>query len=130
DRRLAERAVAEILGRQKGDGGFGFWPESPESEPWISAYALFALGEAKRAGAAVPDLALKQGRRYLESVSTRREPERLPEAVMAAFSLGRLGHPDVSTLQALFDVRRQMPVFSRALLLWGLADARHTRAAA
>src|SRR5690606_4724570 len=40
------------------------------------------------------------------------------------------GHPDVSTLQALFDVRRQMPVFSRALLLWGLADARHTRAAA
>lgn len=48
---------------------------------------------------------------------------------MAAFALGRLGHPDVATLQALFDVRRQMPVFARALLLWGLADARHTQAA-
>ena len=125
-----ERTVAEILGRQQGDGGFGLWPESPRSDPWVSGYALFALAEARRQKVKVPALPLERGQRYLEELSNVREQARLPEAVLAAFALGRLGHPDVGTLSALVDLRQQMPAFSRALLLWALVDARHDKAVA
>jgi uncharacterized protein YfaS (alpha-2-macroglobulin family) len=123
-----ETTVADLLGRQQGDGGFGLWPESLRSDPWVSGYALFALGEARRQKVEIPQLAIERGRRYLEGLTSAREPGRLPEATLAAFALGRLGHPDVGTLSALLDVRQQMPLFSRALLLWALADAKHEKA--
>jgi len=130
DAKRIERTLAELLSRQRGDGGFGFWPESPDSDPWISGYALFAVAEAQRMKAAVPKLALELGRRYLEGVANTRDDSRLAEAVLAAFALGRLGHPDVGSLQALLDLRSKMPVFARALLLWALADAKQDQAAA
>jgi len=125
DKKRAERIAADILGRQQGDGGFAFWPESASSDAWVSGYALLALAEARRQKVPMPELALERGRRYLENLTTVRERDRLSEAVLAAFVLGRLGKADVASLQALFDLRHDLPVFARALLLWGLAESRH-----
>ncbi len=62
---VAERTLAEILGRQRSDGGFALWPESRETLVWVSAYALWVLDEAADRGARVPKSALERGRAYL-----------------------------------------------------------------
>ena len=48
---LVDVAIAKILANQRSDGGFGWWPDSRESDPWVTAYALWGLDAAKKEGA-------------------------------------------------------------------------------
>ncbi len=114
--------VGKILQRQRGDGGFGLWPDSQRSSPWVSAYALWVVVEGQRLGISVPARALERGKRYLQSLVVKRQVEDLPAATFAAFTLSKLGHGDPHSLHALFEKRQQMPVFSRFLLLWAAAE--------
>ena len=57
-----DQAVKRVAGNQRADGGFGLWPESRASQPWVTAWALWGLGEARRRGVAVPDIAPRRGR--------------------------------------------------------------------
>ncbi|NRA34202.1 MAG: hypothetical protein HRU17_12755 [Polyangiaceae bacterium] len=113
--------IARIIKRQRGDGGFGLWPESPQSYAWVSSYALWILQQAAEHGVAVPDSVFTRGKRYLATVAAVREAADLPGATFAVFVLAKLGQKDPSTLHALFDRRSDMPVFARSVLLWGAA---------
>ena len=62
---VVPHTVAEIVSRQRSDGGFGLWPNSSESYPWVGAYALFVLGQAKLHGVAVPPVVFERGKDYL-----------------------------------------------------------------
>ena len=53
--------LAEILTRQRYDGSFGFWPDSPKPSPWATTYALWGLDQAKKKGFSVPKGALDRG---------------------------------------------------------------------
>ena len=114
---------ADIIRRQRGDGGFGMWPESTLSSPWISPYALWTLHQASARGVKVPASTFERGKRYLRDIAAKREVEQLPGAVFAAFVLGQIGSTDPSTLGALYEHLEQMPVFSQTLLLWASVDA-------
>src|SRR5262249_46209531 len=57
--------VGKILERQHGDGGFGWWTDSPRSDPWLSGYALWGLTLAKKYGAPMPDNAIASATRYV-----------------------------------------------------------------
>ncbi|HTV18282.1 MAG TPA: alpha-2-macroglobulin family protein, partial [Polyangiaceae bacterium] len=59
-----EARVGAILSRQQGDGGFGLWPDSPSAYPWVSAYALWVLDQAKQSGARVPARSFELGVAY------------------------------------------------------------------
>jgi uncharacterized protein YfaS (alpha-2-macroglobulin family) len=59
-----ESGLDGIIKRQNSDGGFGFWDKSP-SEPWLSAYALYAISGAADKKRFVPKDILDQGRSYL-----------------------------------------------------------------
>jgi alpha-2-macroglobulin len=77
-----DAAVEEILKRQNGDGGFGFWERS-RSEPWLSAYASFAIGAAAEQKRFVPRDVIERMREYLVfnlAAATRRfkKPEWRP----------------------------------------------------
>jgi alpha-2-macroglobulin len=61
---LLDAAVETILKRQNEDGGFGYWDGSG-SEPWLSAYAMLALGGAAERKRFVPADAVQSGRSYL-----------------------------------------------------------------
>ncbi len=50
---MAAHGVARLAAMQCGDGGMPYWPGG-NSEPWVSAYAAKALGEAQAAGVKVP----------------------------------------------------------------------------
>lgn len=52
-------AIARVLDRQGGDGGFGQWsPGDGFADPWLQMYAVDFLVRARAAGHAVPDGAL------------------------------------------------------------------------
>ncbi|HSC88694.1 MAG TPA: hypothetical protein VLC09_15540, partial [Polyangiaceae bacterium] len=120
---LVEKGLADLLARQRGDGGFGMWPESRESSDWVTPYALFAVWEAKNRGFTVADSVLDMGSAYLRrQLSQAREGTTLAASTFALHVLTLLGNYDPGYATKLFEARKQLPVFSRALLLHSLAQ--------
>jgi alpha-2-macroglobulin len=111
--------VGAILSRQRGEGGFGLWPDSPEPQPWVSAYALWVLDQAKRGGARVPARSLELGVAYLRQwlAQPRTTPAAWATAALMADTLAALGQPDPEYTLQLFQERQNLPSFGRALLL-------------
>jgi len=121
--KVVPRTVAEIVSRQHGDGGFGLWPNSTQSYPWVGAYALFVLSQAKLHGVAVPQDVFDRGkdhlRRYL--AETAEDQYRLPTVAFVLDVLADMGSPDAGYQQKLFERRKELPLFAKALLLHAIA---------
>jgi uncharacterized protein YfaS (alpha-2-macroglobulin family) len=125
-RRRAEQVVGEILARQQGDGGFAMWPESGRSTDWVSPYATLALLRASQHGVKVPKSAFDRARDYLRrvaDVSDRNEHE-LPSSAFALDVLAELGTPDAGGVNRLFERRKELPLFGKALLLHAAIKAK------
>ncbi len=118
-RKRAEAAVREVLARQQGDGGFSMWPESTSSSDWVSPWATLALSRAARAGLVVPKPALDRAREYLRRAASRHYELtwQLPIAALALDVLAELGAPDAGGVNRLFERRKELPLFGKALLL-------------
>jgi len=117
------KTVALVLANQRSDGGFGLFADSTRSLPWVSAYALWGLGEAKRRGATVPDSALEQATRYVQRELAGWDRDFL-SAATAAFVVDVLagnGSPDVAWMNRLFEDRKKLPLFGEAMLLHAMA---------
>ena len=117
--KVVPRTVAEIVSRQRGDGGFGLWPSSSESYPWVGAYALFVLSQAKLHGISVPLAVFERGRDYLRRylAETAEDAYRLPTQAFVLDVLSDMGAPDAGYQQQLFERRKELPLFAKALLL-------------
>lgn len=140
---LAEIAVAKLLKHQRYDGGFGLWPEARRSVPWVSTYALWGLGLAKREKIAVPEDALARASKFVASTlkasagggeggEAKGDSEgeggasKGPAMVDAAFAadvLAELGEPDPGSMTKLFEGRERLPLSAKALLLHAMAVA-------
>ena len=116
---VVPRTVAEIVSRQHGDGGFGLWPNSTQSYPWVGAYALFVLSQAKLHGTAVPADVFDRGKDYLRRylAETSEDTYRLPTLAFVLDVLADMGSPDAGYQQKLFERRKELPLFAKALLL-------------
>jgi uncharacterized protein YfaS (alpha-2-macroglobulin family) len=120
---LIDKTVGDLIARQRGDGGFGMWPDSPESSPWASGYALWTLDQARRRGSAVSAPVITRGRDYLRRylASANRDLIGLSTAAFFVDVLAELGAPDAGYMNQLYQARKQLPVFARALLLHAFA---------
>ncbi|HKY36825.1 MAG TPA: Ig-like domain-containing protein [Polyangiaceae bacterium] len=118
-RKRAESAAREVLARQQGDGGFGMWPESTSSSEWVSPWATLALSRAARAGITVPKHATERAREYLRRVASGKLSRQLDlaTAALALDVLAELGAPDAGGVNRLFERRKGLPLFGKALLL-------------
>ncbi|MBK7586369.1 MAG: hypothetical protein IPI67_40050 [Myxococcales bacterium] len=126
---VIEKTVADILSRQRSDGGFGMWPDSPESSPWVSTYALWVLHQAKQGGAAVPTRSIEQARTYVRRYLEQAREDEMWKAT-AAFVvdvLAEVGAPDTGYMSRLYESRKQMPLFGQAFLLHALAISKQKR---
>ena len=121
--KVVPRTVAEIVSRQRGDGGFGLWPNSSQSYPWVGAYALFVLSQAKLHGTAVPQSVFDRGKDYLRRylAETAEDEYRLPTLAFVLDVLADMGAPDAGYQQKLFERRKELPLFAKALLLHAIA---------
>lgn len=120
---IVDKTVAELVARQRGDGGFGMWSESEESSPWVSGYALFALHQAQVRGKKLPAKLLERARsyvrRYLEQLST--DPVTLSTQAFLVDVLAETRAPDVGHMKRLYDQRAALAPFARSLLLHAMA---------
>ncbi|HKO54175.1 MAG TPA: MG2 domain-containing protein [Polyangiaceae bacterium] len=124
--KVVPRTVAEIVSRQRGDGGFGLWPNSTQSYPWVGAYALFVLSQAKLHGIAVPPTVFERGKDYLRRylAETSEDEYRLPTLAFVLDVLSDMGSPDAGYQQKLFERRKELPLFAKALLLHAIAASK------
>lgn len=117
--KVSDETVAKILANQGDDGSFGYFADSPASDPWVTTQAVWSLVLAKQAGHTVPKAALGRGldavRRELRRVSPLRE-----DLAMKAFALDVLavaGKPDPGYASKIYERRDDLPLFARGLLL-------------
>ncbi len=107
-----EAAVGRDLERlatlQQPDGGFGFWPGSQRSWPYVSVHAAHALLAAKREGYAVSAEALERSRRYLTNIEKHFSAEMHPSVrhSILAYALAtrrRMGKGDPQRAKRLLE---------------------------
>jgi uncharacterized protein YfaS (alpha-2-macroglobulin family) len=109
-------SLASLLSHQRSDGGFGFWPGSQTSEPWLTLLSLGAFESAKSKGYAVPASAIDRALAYVEKVDKLDGGER----AMLEDLLASLGKPRPAELRAL-AADKALPLFGRALVAHALA---------
>jgi len=121
---LADVAIAKILANQRSEGGFGWWPDSRESDPWVTAYALWGLDAAKKEGRAVPETAIDRAVQWLRGRLSKLEgasPVDLAGRAFVVDVLATTGRPDPGFTNRLYERRAEMPLFARALLAHAIA---------
>jgi uncharacterized protein YfaS (alpha-2-macroglobulin family) len=130
---LADVAIGKILDHQRSDGGFGWWSDSRQSDPWVTAYALWGLDVAKKAGRPVPDGAIDSAVRWLRGQPARLEGAKAADLAGRALIvdvLASIGKPDPGFTNRLYERRADMPLFARALLAHAIVEAKMDRAQA
>lgn len=132
-RGFAERTVRLIVERQRHDGGFGFWSESLDSHPFVSAYALWTLELASKHGVKVNAEVFKRGLTYLRSIVNHpsTDPAELEKHGLSrdlqAFStmvMGALGAPDLGAIERLLEQRKEIGLLGHAWLLTAAVNAK------
>jgi uncharacterized protein YfaS (alpha-2-macroglobulin family) len=121
---LADAAVAKILANQRGDGGFGYWPDSRRSDAWVTAYALWGLDIAKKGGRPVPADAMEHAAGWLRGELGRLaslDRVGIAAGTFAVDVLATMGKPDPGFTNRLYDRRADLPLFARALLAHAIA---------
>ncbi len=120
-----DRAIGEILDKQRYDGAFGVWSGASEAEPWLTAYALEFLTRARAAGHGIPSAAYEAGLTWLSkhAVEGRSDPEGLASRAYALHVLAIAGVAEPGTLRYFtntFDKKLPTPL-SRGQLAAALA---------
>jgi uncharacterized protein YfaS (alpha-2-macroglobulin family) len=102
DRAQLERGVAVLVSRQREDGGIGYWSAADWSTPWLTAYALSMMFDARDAGIQVPASTVSRALAYLTGGKADRSDGRrriftdssAHDLVAAVRLLRRVGAPD------------------------------------
>ena len=106
-----QRVVANVLDKQRFDGGFGLWSSNNEAETWLSAYATEFLLRARTAGAAVPESAIKDALKFLadsvENAST--SPQGLVAEAYYLYALALGGQPKAGANRLLAEDVEKLP---------------------
>jgi alpha-2-macroglobulin len=132
-RGFAERTVRLLLQRQRHDGGFGFWSESSESHPYLSAYTLWTLKIAAHHGVKVDAQIFQRGLSYLRAIinnptkdKAELEKHGLSHDLQAftAMVMSTLDAPDLGAIERLTDQRKDLGILGHAWLLMAAVDAK------
>jgi uncharacterized protein YfaS (alpha-2-macroglobulin family) len=118
---LAEQAMARLVSHQRDDGGFGLWAGSRESAPWLTAYAVLVLSEAKTRGMVVPEQVVLSAGNYLQGQLAAADAETASAMLDALATLER---PINERAMLLVEQREQLSPAGRAFLLHALVRSR------
>ncbi|NOK63551.1 MAG: hypothetical protein GFH27_549371n50 [Chloroflexi bacterium AL-W] len=110
------------------DGGWGWWSRD-ESNPYLTAYVIQGLLEARKAGYGIEEASLNDAIEYLqqslnESPSNTRRVRNSHSYVL--FVLSEAGQPDRGRTINLYEERSKLDVYERAYLLMTLTSFQDT----
>jgi hypothetical protein len=112
--------LAKVLRHQQADGMFSLWPQS-QPYPHLTAYALWGLTVAQRAGEQVPADAFDRGIRALSQWANKAgnlQPNGDGAAIaMGAYVMALRGKPDAGLNARLYALRAGLPKWGLAFLL-------------
>jgi uncharacterized protein YfaS (alpha-2-macroglobulin family) len=118
-------ALQRLIATQQLDGGWGWW-STDKSDPYLTAYVIQGLLEARASGYNVDqqvfDRAVAYVKGALDSAETwrRSEQSRLNMRSYLLYVLGEAGRPDRGRAVSLYDQREQLSIYARAYLLMTL----------
>ncbi len=108
-----EDGLNRLYAFQHGDGGWGWW-ENDDSQPYETAYVLYGLVQAKKAGYRIDENALKRAMQYLKTPLVDTNDYDLK--VYIAYVLAEAGQGDSALARAMIDKQDKMSLNSRATL--------------
>src|SRR5262249_5544560 len=119
----AKYAINRLRFEQKGDGGWGWWPDD-ESSPMVTAYATLGLIEARDADISVPDTNLNdmivRALGFLQSqvgyADDRTETYIMNRNAFILYVMTRANNPIPPMMDTLFERREKMTLVARAFL--------------
>ena len=124
--RTVTLGLQTLRARQQYDGGWAWWATGP-TNPYLSAYVLYSLLEARRAGWSINDYMIDSAVGYLQGqigvIDPLSDPSTRNRQAFILFVLARAGSPDVERLQALVEARAGLSHWARASLAMAVASA-------
>ncbi len=130
DRQVSD-GLRRLLDTQNEDGGWGWW-RTEASHPFMTAYAVYGLQEARREGVRFDAYRLSRATSALASLYAQ-YPRAVPDLkAYVVFVLGRgaeqpQGFSRATALDDLWSARDRMSSYGRALTLLALDAANDTR---
>jgi hypothetical protein len=122
-----EEALRQFPKFQASDGGFRFWPDSPYSCEYLTAYVMFFLYHAQEDGFTVDEKMTSTAVEYMSRVLRRndsdlwnypyRRNEQLCTRAFLVYSLALWGRQESAYTNKLYAEYRQIPLFGRTMLL-------------
>jgi len=107
-----EEAITKLLdvlhARQNSEGGFGLWAATPDSEPFVSAYAMNFMLEARDRGTAVPQDMLDAGNKYLQQLAANDGMDSLDQLRQRAYAAYLLTRQGNVTTNALASIQKRL----------------------
>ena len=94
--------------RQNSEGGFGLWAATPDSEPFVSDYAMNFLLEAHDRGTPVPQDMLDAGNKYLQQLASNDGMDSLDQLRQRAYAAYLLTRQGNVTTNALASIQKRL----------------------
>jgi hypothetical protein len=132
NRRYVEETLSALYSYQNSDGGFGLWPDSYGSSPFLSGYTAFCLMQAQKTGHRISRPSLNRVMDYLEQAAADKlrfnnHPySRETKLSVRAFSLYLLalnGRPEPGYTEKLYEERSHLTTFGKTMLLKAMHHA-------
>ncbi len=126
--KLVQQGLDKLYNQQRGDGGWGWWHDSQESNVHLTSYVVFALTKAKQADFEVRSDVLQRGQQFLISkLVSSRQLTGFANANQQAFVLYVLAEDkqfQKARVDDLFENRNKLSHYGRAYLAlaMGVAD--------
>lgn len=126
-----EKKIAAGLQRlyqfQHEDGGWGWW-ETDQTHPFMTAYVVAGLAQAKAAGYPIDEKRLERGRESLVT-QIKENPRALADIrAYLVYALASSGEFDRSLVDGLYQAREKLSAHGNALLALILARVKDARA--
>ena len=119
-------ALDKLYNWQNQDGGWGWWSQQ-DSNPYLTAYVVYGLIEARDSGFAVRADALARGEEYLKGQlkASARDLSGYEADAQAWFSfvLSEDKQAPTQTINSLFDERAKLSHYARAYLAMAMGNA-------
>ncbi len=97
-----------LRARQNEQGGFGVWTATPDSEPFVSAYVMQFLLEARDRGVPVSKEMIESGNTYLHSLADDDAPDTLDAIRQRAYAVYLLTRQGIVTTNELAAVQKRL----------------------
>jgi alpha-2-macroglobulin len=122
-----QAGLDRLYNYQHEDGGWGWW-QTDDSHPFMTAYVLAGLSQAKAAGFDVKQDALDRGRGWLRPYFDGSQKVRTDLRAYVAYALILSGTRDTAVLDSVWNQRSTLTSYGKALLGLAMAEMSDNRA--